>query len=151
MFVLIILGSDKTTVSVGTGHTKYWPLYASIGNIHNSVRRAHGSGLVLVAFLAIPKSMLFVFCQSLIILMYYRQPLRNTPIVPSSANFGVGSFTPPWHSFSNHFSLARELPRCINVLMGTSDARYGELALILLITRSKSCWRALYRAGVQSE
>ena len=35
------------TVSVGTGHTEYWPLYASIGNIHNSVRRAHGSGLVL--------------------------------------------------------------------------------------------------------
>ena len=58
MFIPIILGSDKTTVSVGTGHTEYWPLYASIGNIHNSARRAHGSGLVLVAFLAIPKSRL---------------------------------------------------------------------------------------------
>lgn len=61
MFVPVILGSDKTTVSVATGHTEYWPLYASIGNIHNSSRRAHGSGLVLVAFLAIPKSMLLMF------------------------------------------------------------------------------------------
>ena len=36
MFVPVILGSDKTTVSVATGHTEYWPLYALIGNIHNS-------------------------------------------------------------------------------------------------------------------
>lgn len=56
MFVPIILGSDKTTVSVATGHSEYWPLYASIGNIYNGVRRGHGSGLVLVGFLAIPKS-----------------------------------------------------------------------------------------------
>jgi hypothetical protein len=54
MFVPIILGSDKTTVSVGTGNNKYWPLYGSIGNIHNNIRRAHGSGLVLIGFLAIP-------------------------------------------------------------------------------------------------
>ena len=57
MFVPIILGSDKTTVSVAMGHTEYWPLYASIGNIHNNVRCAHGSGLVLVGFLSIPKSL----------------------------------------------------------------------------------------------
>ncbi|KZP08245.1 hypothetical protein FIBSPDRAFT_914310 [Athelia psychrophila] len=36
MFVPIILGSDKTTVSVGTGHNKYWPVYMSIGNIPNN-------------------------------------------------------------------------------------------------------------------
>jgi len=60
MFVPVILGSNKTTVSVMTGHTEYWPLYALIGNIHNSSRQAHGSGLVLVAFLAIPKSMLLL-------------------------------------------------------------------------------------------
>ena len=58
MFVPIILGSDKTTVSVGTGHTEYWPLYISIGNIHNNVRRAHRNGVVLLGFLAIPKSKL---------------------------------------------------------------------------------------------
>ena len=56
LFVPIIFGSDKNTVSVATGHIEYWPLYASIGNIHNNMRRAHGSGLVLVGFLSIPKS-----------------------------------------------------------------------------------------------
>jgi hypothetical protein len=60
MSVPIILGSDKTTVSVATGQNEYWPLYASIGNIHNNIRRAHGSGLVLVGFLAIPKGMSLV-------------------------------------------------------------------------------------------
>jgi hypothetical protein len=58
MFVPIILGSDKTTVSVGTGHTEYYPIYSSIGNIHNNVRRAHRNGVVLLGFLAIPKSKL---------------------------------------------------------------------------------------------
>ncbi|KAF8258733.1 hypothetical protein EI94DRAFT_1753752 [Lactarius quietus] len=35
MFVPVILGSNKTTVSVATGQNEYYPLYASIGNIHN--------------------------------------------------------------------------------------------------------------------
>ncbi|KAF8502848.1 hypothetical protein F5888DRAFT_1607397 [Russula emetica] len=56
MFVPIILGSDKTTVSVGTGNNEYWPVYMSIGNIHNNVRRAHRNGVVLLGFLAIPKT-----------------------------------------------------------------------------------------------
>jgi hypothetical protein len=56
MFVPVILGSDKTTVSVATGNNEYYPLYVSIGNIHNNVRRAHRNGVVLIAFLAIPKS-----------------------------------------------------------------------------------------------
>jgi hypothetical protein len=57
--VPVILGSDKTTVSVATGHNEYWPLYALIGNIHNNIRRAHGEGLVLVGFLSIPKGIPF--------------------------------------------------------------------------------------------
>ena len=61
MFVPVILGSDKTTVSVATGNNEYWPVYGSIGNIHNNVRRAHGSGLVLIAFLSIPKSIYLFF------------------------------------------------------------------------------------------
>jgi len=56
MFVPIILGSDKTTVSVATGHTEYYPLYASLGNVHNNVRRAHRDAIALVGFLSIPKS-----------------------------------------------------------------------------------------------
>ena len=56
MLVPIILGSDKTTVSVATGHNEYYPLYISIGNVHNSIRRAHRGAVSLNAFLAIPKS-----------------------------------------------------------------------------------------------
>ena len=56
MFVPIILGSDKTTVSVATGHNEYYPLYASIGNVQNHVWRAHRNAVSLVGFLAIPKS-----------------------------------------------------------------------------------------------
>ena len=56
MFVLVMVGSDKTTVTAATGQIEYWPVYGSVGNLHNNVRRAHGSGLVLVGFLAIPKS-----------------------------------------------------------------------------------------------
>ncbi|KAG2116424.1 uncharacterized protein F5147DRAFT_743077 [Suillus discolor] len=55
-FVLIILGSDKTTVSVGTGNNEYYPLYASISNVHNNVRCTHCDTLVIISFLAIPKT-----------------------------------------------------------------------------------------------
>jgi hypothetical protein len=60
MFVPIIVGSDKTTVTTAMGQIEYWPLYGSIGNLHNNMRRAHGSGLVLIGFLAIPKSKHFL-------------------------------------------------------------------------------------------
>ena len=56
MFAPVILGSDKTTVSVATGQNEYYPLYAGIGNAQNHVRRAHHNALALVAYLAIPKS-----------------------------------------------------------------------------------------------
>ena len=55
MYCPIILGSDKTTVSVGTGNVEYHPLYLSIGNPHNSVRCAHQNVVTPIAFLAIPK------------------------------------------------------------------------------------------------
>ena len=56
MFAPVILGSDKTTVSVATGHNEFYPLYMSLGNVHNSVRWAHREAISLIAFLAIPKS-----------------------------------------------------------------------------------------------
>lgn len=62
MLVPIILGSDKTTVSVATGNNEYYPVYISIGNIHNTTRRARRNGVALIGFLAIPKSESFVFC-----------------------------------------------------------------------------------------
>ena len=56
LLIPIILGSDKTTVSVATGQHDYYPLYLSIGNLHNTARRTHKNGVKLIAFLAMPKS-----------------------------------------------------------------------------------------------
>ena len=56
ILIPIILGSDKMTVSVATGQHDYYPLYLSIGNLHNTARRAHKNSVRLVAFLAMPKS-----------------------------------------------------------------------------------------------
>ena len=56
MFAPVVLGSDKTTVSVATGQNDFYPLYASLGNVHNSVRWAHRNAVSLIRFLAIPKS-----------------------------------------------------------------------------------------------
>ncbi|KIK80513.1 hypothetical protein PAXRUDRAFT_15746 [Paxillus rubicundulus Ve08.2h10] len=54
-FVPIILGSDKTMVLVATGQNDYWPVYLSIGNMHNNVCHAHRGAVALLPFLAIPK------------------------------------------------------------------------------------------------
>ncbi|KAI6118059.1 hypothetical protein F5141DRAFT_1000549, partial [Pisolithus sp. B1] len=54
--VPIILGSDKTTISVATGQTDYYPLYLSIRNIHNTLHCAHWNAVILIGFLAMPKT-----------------------------------------------------------------------------------------------
>ncbi|KIL00125.1 hypothetical protein PAXRUDRAFT_8417 [Paxillus rubicundulus Ve08.2h10] len=54
-FMPIILGSNKTMVLVATGQNDYWPVYLSIGNVHNNVRRAHRGAVALLPFLATPK------------------------------------------------------------------------------------------------
>lgn len=56
MYTPVILGSDKTTVSVATGHNEYYPLYGSAGNAQSHVRRAHRNAVSIIGFLAIPKS-----------------------------------------------------------------------------------------------
>ncbi|KAK7030267.1 hypothetical protein VNI00_014284 [Paramarasmius palmivorus] len=56
MLVPIVLGSDKTTVSVATGHQEFHPCYISPGNLTNIARRAHGNGVMPFAFLPIPRS-----------------------------------------------------------------------------------------------
>jgi len=61
MFVPMILGSDKTTVSVATGLNEYWPLYGSVGNLQNNARCGHGQALVLIGFLAIPKGTISLY------------------------------------------------------------------------------------------
>ena len=57
MFVPVILGLDKTTISIVTGQNEYYPLYISNGNMHNNIWKAHGGAVSLVGFLAIPKSL----------------------------------------------------------------------------------------------
>lgn len=61
MFIPVILGSDKTTISIATGQNNFYPLYLSISNIHNDIRRAHKNGLVLIGFLPIPKGIHILF------------------------------------------------------------------------------------------
>ncbi|KAF8870790.1 hypothetical protein CPB84DRAFT_1692758 [Gymnopilus junonius] len=56
MLVPVIAGSDKTTVSVATGHQEYHPVYASSGLITNTARQGHGNGVTPFAFLPIPKA-----------------------------------------------------------------------------------------------
>lgn len=59
MFGPVVAGSDKTTVSVATGHQEYHPVYMSPRNLTNVVQRAHGNALLPVTFLPIPKSEFF--------------------------------------------------------------------------------------------
>ncbi|EDR13005.1 uncharacterized protein LACBIDRAFT_308379 [Laccaria bicolor S238N-H82] len=56
LYCPIIAGSDKTTISVATGHVEYHPFYISGGNLFNTVRCAHRNTVVPAGFLAIPKS-----------------------------------------------------------------------------------------------
>ncbi|KAH9030207.1 hypothetical protein EDB85DRAFT_1866627, partial [Lactarius pseudohatsudake] len=56
MFVPIVAGSDKTTVSIATGGQEYHPLYASLGNITNTAWHGHRNGVMPIAFLPIPKT-----------------------------------------------------------------------------------------------
>ncbi|KAJ7646325.1 hypothetical protein DFH06DRAFT_1270859 [Mycena polygramma] len=51
-FVPIVSGSDKTTVSVATGHQEYHPVYTSPGVLTGPARRAHGNGVLPAAFLS---------------------------------------------------------------------------------------------------
>jgi len=59
MVVPLLLGSDKTLVSNATGQNEFHPLYLSLGNVKNAVRRAHRDAVVPIGFLAIPKSFFF--------------------------------------------------------------------------------------------
>ncbi|KAG1865485.1 hypothetical protein DFJ58DRAFT_724383 [Suillus subalutaceus] len=54
-FVPVILGSDKMTVLVAMGNNEYYPLYLSIGNVHNNVRRVHQDAVAVIGFLTMPK------------------------------------------------------------------------------------------------
>lgn len=81
MFVGVIGGSDKTTISVATGHQEYHPVYQSPGNITNIGRRAHGMGVLPVAFLAIPRSTCCHYClQHILTCPSASKKHRNKPV-----------------------------------------------------------------------
>ncbi|KAG1880232.1 hypothetical protein C8R48DRAFT_744596 [Suillus tomentosus] len=101
-FVPVILGSDKTTVSVGTGNNEYYPLYLSIGNVRNNVRGAHRDAIAVIGFLAMPKTARVhaedpkfrkfrcqLFHSSLSKIL---QPLKAGMTKPKVARFGDGHF-----------------------------------------------------------
>ncbi|KAF6745171.1 hypothetical protein DFP72DRAFT_993169 [Ephemerocybe angulata] len=56
MLAPVVLGSDKTTVSVATGQNEYYPLYGGLGNAQNDIRRVHKGAMSILGFLAIPKT-----------------------------------------------------------------------------------------------
>ncbi|KAH7917136.1 hypothetical protein BV22DRAFT_968957, partial [Leucogyrophana mollusca] len=101
-FVPVILGSDKTTVSVATGNNEYYPLYASIGNVRNNVRRAHRDTVAIIGFLAIPKTTkehaseeaFRRFCQKLFhcLLAKILGTLKPATTKPDVVRFGDGHY-----------------------------------------------------------
>ena len=122
----IILGSDKTTVSVATGQNEYWPLYASIGNIHNNVRRAHGSGLILVGFLSIPKGVFFRYYSdrlrpAFIFFIIKYQSTRLNPGLLSSGNFAESCFMFPYRLYWNRFAPVKRNLRIFDALTDIID------------------------------
>ncbi|KAF7305261.1 hypothetical protein HMN09_00777000 [Mycena chlorophos] len=56
LLVPIIIGSDKTCASHGTGNTEFYPLYGGIANTHNTVRKGHREAISLLGFFSIPKT-----------------------------------------------------------------------------------------------
>jgi hypothetical protein len=97
MFVPVVVGSDKTTVSVATGHQEYHPVYMSPGNLTNIARRAHNNALLPVAFLPIPKSMKgpFLHAPSLTA-NNFSQPQKNTGKPSSTKYLRVRCTTQVW-------------------------------------------------------
>ena len=90
----VVLGSDKTTVSVATGHVEYHPLYLSIGNIHNSVRRAHRNSVTPIAFLAIPKCEHFFIISFPVMTPF--QPNESMTMIRNSELSNVSCITHPY-------------------------------------------------------
>ena len=55
MFVPVVAGSDKTTVSVAMGHQEYHPVYISPSGLSNTACCGHSNSVLPLAFLPILK------------------------------------------------------------------------------------------------
>ncbi|KAG1717847.1 uncharacterized protein EDB91DRAFT_1241042 [Suillus paluster] len=87
MFVPIILVSDKTTVSVATGNNEYYPLYLSIGNVHNNFNY-----LAMKEYAEDPKFRAFRRQLFHSLLSRILETLRPGMTKPEVAKFGDGHF-----------------------------------------------------------
>ncbi|KAI6018216.1 hypothetical protein BKA83DRAFT_4058444 [Pisolithus microcarpus] len=137
-FVPIILGSDKTTVSVATGQHDYYPLYLSVGNIHNSMRRAHRHGVSLIAFLAVPKTTR-EFAQTAPFRKFRRQLFH----VSLSR---ILSILKPYMTRPDHVRFGDHHYRRVVYGLGPYIADYEEQALLACIVRNW-CARCLATRG----
>ncbi|KAF8805837.1 hypothetical protein BYT27DRAFT_7103617, partial [Phlegmacium glaucopus] len=61
MLVPIVAGSDKTMVSVATGHQEFHPVYVGAGNMDNTAQHSRSLGMEPVALLPILKSKFLSF------------------------------------------------------------------------------------------
>jgi len=157
MYCPIILGSDKTMVSVATGHVEYHPLYLSIGNPYNTVRCAHCNAVIPIVFLAIPK------CMSLLPYFHLRNNLNwiknmctiqmivatmKVLLFKSSSDNYIICLWPQFyaHSFQGWLPLLST-----DVWMATSVGWFTISWPSLPITLSKSCSPVSFKAGAPSE
>lgn len=135
----IILSSNKTTVSVATGQNDYWPIYISIGNLHNNVRWGHHNRVALLGFLANPKSKSFAIhsvCHATDH-FFYSQPPRSTQTVYSSKNSATNLSIHCWQNFSHHSRPLWKSLRSLGFLMVISVGLSISLGHISLTTPSR--------------
>ncbi|KAG1734352.1 hypothetical protein EDD22DRAFT_982466 [Suillus occidentalis] len=118
--MMVILRSNKTMVSVATGANDYYPLYVSIRNVRNNVRRAHCDAVAIIGFLAMPKSKFHPFrkyCWQLFhsSLAKILENLRPSMTKPEIVRFGDGHY------------------QCVSYGLGPYIADYEEQVLLACI------------------
>lgn len=100
MFIPVILGSDKTTVSVTTGQNEHYPLCASIGNAQNHVQRAHRNAEMhyrwLDSWLFLKVCMLDFLLYQLLTIIFIRQLTSCFMMMWNFASSAKNCFTRPW-------------------------------------------------------
>jgi len=149
MLVPFILGSDKTTVSVVTGHNEYYPLYGSIGSIQNNIRWAHCGAVALIAFLTIPKSKYIVYHRRRQLI----NPKQLTSLIQtmqSFANSEDNSFIHQFRRFWRLSSLEWQHRRLCAASMTISDELSIVLDHISQTILSRPSLPASYKDGVHS-
>lgn len=150
MLVPAVMGSDKTTVSVMTGNNEYYPLYLSLGNLHNEMRCAHLDSVLPVAFLAIPKCTWFVlplFYTTDILSSGARKYDRNKKFLQFCWQLFHSSLAAILHSLRPSMMTGEVLKcpdghyRCVVFVLGPYIADYPEQ---VLVTCTVSGWCPKY-------